>query len=240
VEERGWAYRRRQPEGTVLYEAGRWLGSVVRGYFAYHAVPTNSRIMGRFRAEVIRTWAKSLRRRSQRHRLSWQRVTRLANRWLPPARIQHPWPDERFYVQDPRWEPSAVAPLARICAGAARAYGRRAVPTATASGTECLRATRDGERAERVLDTCSSCPPCLRSGTFRAPNKSLRVTKLELQRDPSDTTMVVSRRGRRLSRNGGNRIGAHSHLTFVRRFYPTPGWVVAVLERRCFAYVRNR
>lgn len=78
---------------------GRWLGSVVRGYFAYHAVPTNSRIIGRFRTEVIRTWAKSLKRRSQRHRLNWKRMTRLADRWLPAARIQHPWPDERFYAK---------------------------------------------------------------------------------------------------------------------------------------------
>lgn len=78
---------------------GRWLGSVVRGYFAYHAVPTNSRAIDRFRTEVIRAWTKSLRRRSQRHRLNWQRMTQLSNRWLPPARIQHPWPDKRFYVR---------------------------------------------------------------------------------------------------------------------------------------------
>ena len=59
---------------------GRWLGSVVRGYFAYHAVPTNSHAIGRFRSEVIRLWCRSLRRRSQRHRLGWQRMTSIANR----------------------------------------------------------------------------------------------------------------------------------------------------------------
>ncbi|WP_398577292.1 group II intron reverse transcriptase/maturase [Stigmatella hybrida] len=89
------ARRRHEPVDAQ----GRWLGSVVRGYFAYHAVPTNSRAIGRFRTEVIRTWEKSLRRRSQRHRLNWKRMTRLADRWLPPARIQHPWPDERFYAK---------------------------------------------------------------------------------------------------------------------------------------------
>ena len=77
-------------------DQGRWLGSVVRGYLAYFAVPTNSRAVGRFRSEVIRMWCRSLRRRSQRHRLDWRRMTLIADRWLPPARIQHPWPDDRF------------------------------------------------------------------------------------------------------------------------------------------------
>lgn len=89
------ARRRHEP----INEQGRWLGAVVRGYFAYHAVPTNSRVIGRFRTEVIRAWVKNLRQRSQRHRLNWKRMTRLADRWLPPARIQHPWPDERFYAR---------------------------------------------------------------------------------------------------------------------------------------------
>jgi RNA-directed DNA polymerase len=89
------ARRRHEPIG----EQGRWLASVVRGYFAYHAVPTNSRAIGRFRTEVIRAWVKHLRQRSQRHRLNWKRMTKLADRWLPPARIQHPWPEERFYAK---------------------------------------------------------------------------------------------------------------------------------------------
>lgn len=87
--------RRHEPVG----EQGRWLGSVLRGYFAYYAVPTNSRAIGRFRTEVIRAWVKCLRQRSQRHRLNWKRMTKLAGRWLPPARIQHPWPDARFYAK---------------------------------------------------------------------------------------------------------------------------------------------
>ena len=89
------ARRRHDPVG----EQGQWLAAVVRGYFAYYAVPTNSQVIGRFRTEVIRAWVKSLRQRSQRHRLNWKRMTKLANRWLPPARIQHPWPDERFYAK---------------------------------------------------------------------------------------------------------------------------------------------
>jgi group II intron reverse transcriptase/maturase len=77
-------------------EQGRWLGSVVRGHLNYYAVPGNSDAIGAFRDQITRHWHRTLRRRSQRHRLTWQRMHRLAVRWLPPARIQHPWPDARF------------------------------------------------------------------------------------------------------------------------------------------------
>lgn len=79
-------------------EQGRWLASVVRGYFAYHAVPTNGERISAFRDQVIRHWRQALRRRSQRSRLDWERMQRLAVRWIPPARIQHPWPTKRFEV----------------------------------------------------------------------------------------------------------------------------------------------
>jgi len=47
-------------------EQGRWLAQVVRGYFAYHAVPTNSAAIGAFRHHVVDLWRCSLSRRSQR------------------------------------------------------------------------------------------------------------------------------------------------------------------------------
>lgn len=78
---------------------GRWLGSVVRGHVAYYAVPGNSRAISGFRRQVGRQWLWALRRRSQRHRLDWQRMERLIARWLPPARIRHPYPEERFDVR---------------------------------------------------------------------------------------------------------------------------------------------
>jgi group II intron reverse transcriptase/maturase len=83
-------------------EQGKWLGSVVRGYFAYFAVPTNSQVIARFRSEVIRHWRRHLCQRSQRHRLNWKRMRRLANRWILPAKIQHPYPEARFRVRHPR------------------------------------------------------------------------------------------------------------------------------------------
>jgi hypothetical protein len=45
---------------------------------------------------VTRHWLRSLRRRSQRHGLTWERMRRLVRSWLPPAHICHPWPSVRF------------------------------------------------------------------------------------------------------------------------------------------------
>jgi len=86
---------------------GRWLRAVVTGYFAYHAVPTNSRALGAFHHHVTDLWRRSLRRRSQRDGLTWDRMTKLAEDWLPRPRILHPWPERRFAVNYPRWEPNA-------------------------------------------------------------------------------------------------------------------------------------
>jgi len=87
--------RRHQP----IPEQGQWLGSVLRGYYAYYAVPGNIRAVRSFRREVTWRWLAALRNRSQRHRLTWARMNRLATRWLPPARILHPYPDMRFDVR---------------------------------------------------------------------------------------------------------------------------------------------
>ena len=83
-------------------EQGRWLKAVVAGFFAYHAVPTNARALDAFRYHVTDLWRRTLRRRSQKTRMTWHRMTRLAAAWLPPSRILHPWPDRRFAVTHPR------------------------------------------------------------------------------------------------------------------------------------------
>jgi group II intron reverse transcriptase/maturase len=77
-------------------DQGRWLGSMVRGHLAYYAVPGNSRAISAFHRQLGRLWRRALRRRSQRHRLSWRRMERLVARWLPPARIRHSYPEVRF------------------------------------------------------------------------------------------------------------------------------------------------
>ena len=88
---------RRRRHLSITHQ-GVWLRAVVAGYFNYHAVPTNIHALGRFRTQVARLWWRSLRRRSQRHRLPWARMTKIVERWLPHARILHPYPEQRFGV----------------------------------------------------------------------------------------------------------------------------------------------
>ena len=92
----------RQRMHDSIAQQGEWLRQVMRGYFAYHTVPTNIRSLTAFRYFVGRLWLHTLRRRSQKDRFSWDRLTRLAAEWLPAPRILHPWPDARFAVNHPR------------------------------------------------------------------------------------------------------------------------------------------
>jgi hypothetical protein len=82
-----------------IAEQGRWLASVVRGHFAYYGVPTNVHALEAFRTGIAKNWYRSLRRRGQRGRINWERMTRVVARWLPPVRITHPWPQQRFDVR---------------------------------------------------------------------------------------------------------------------------------------------
>ena len=77
-------------------DQGRWLASVLRGHCNYYAVPDNSKAINAFRFRIIGHWLAALRRRSQRTRLTWKRMYRLAERWLPRVHILHPWPNDRF------------------------------------------------------------------------------------------------------------------------------------------------
>jgi group II intron reverse transcriptase/maturase len=110
--------RRRRHQS--IPEQGKWLRQVVTGFFAYHAVPTNSRALHAFRHHVTNLWRRSLQRRSQKDRTTWDRIKQLADDFLPQARILHPWPHARFAVKHPRWEPSALIGPARIYAGGAQ------------------------------------------------------------------------------------------------------------------------
>jgi group II intron reverse transcriptase/maturase len=83
-------------------EVGRWLAQVVAGYFAYHAVPTNSAALYAFRYHVAVLWHRQLCRRSQRAYVVWERMAKLADEFLPKPRILHPWPSVRFAVRHPR------------------------------------------------------------------------------------------------------------------------------------------
>src|SRR5437660_1788184 len=88
----------RQHRHKPIDEQGRWLATVIKGYFAYFAVPTNTYLLSAFRYHISMKWFQSLRRRSQRHRLTWKRMTQLIDRFLPSPCVLHPWPDQRFGV----------------------------------------------------------------------------------------------------------------------------------------------
>jgi group II intron reverse transcriptase/maturase len=83
-------------------EQGRWLAQVIRGFFAYHAVPTNFAALGKFRHQIIWLWLRTLRRRSQTDDTPWMRMEKLAADFLPKPKILHPWPAVRFAAKHPR------------------------------------------------------------------------------------------------------------------------------------------
>ena len=77
---------------------GAWLRSVLQGHYQYYGVPLNGKALQRFRKEVARMWQRSLSRRSHKGYVVWERMKRYVDKWLPVARIYHPYPDERFGV----------------------------------------------------------------------------------------------------------------------------------------------
>jgi hypothetical protein len=94
-----------------------WTSIVGHRLLRLPAVPTNGAALKAFYYDVERIWLRTLRRRSQRDRFSWQRMHRLAADWISPPRILDPYPDQRFAVTHPRWEPCGGIPPARIWAG---------------------------------------------------------------------------------------------------------------------------
>jgi RNA-directed DNA polymerase len=88
----------RQRWHDPIPEVGQWLGSVVRGYCQYHGITGNARAIRRFREVVSRLWHRALGRRSQKGEVRWERMQRLIERWIPRARIVHPWPSVTFAV----------------------------------------------------------------------------------------------------------------------------------------------
>lgn len=83
-----------------IEEQGSWLKQVLRGYFQYHAIPGNGKLLKVMRMCVARAWLRALRRRGQKSKnLNWEYMKTLIDRWLPPVTILHPYPDARFRVR---------------------------------------------------------------------------------------------------------------------------------------------
>jgi hypothetical protein len=144
----GWLHcaKRRPPAPAADF----CLRSNLRGHCAYFAVPGNGRAIRAFRTQVTRHWCAELRRRSQRHRLDWQRMNRIATRWLPPAHITHPTrlsaltlvPEAGAQcVCSARWDLTGGPPA-------------RAVPTGTGP-------LRPGSLRQLVLSVCRVLKPLL-------------------------------------------------------------------------------
>jgi hypothetical protein len=89
--------RRHAPLGAT----GRWLASVMRGWLGYYAVPGNFKSLNQFVKAVKKLWLHEIRRRSQRgrSRWTWERMARLCSKYLPIARITHPWPGTRHHAR---------------------------------------------------------------------------------------------------------------------------------------------
>lgn len=81
-----------------VWQVGCWLRQVVTGYYRYFAVPNNLDTLRTFRYAVLCLWRRVLRRRSQRSRVTWARMTMLSTTYLPYARVLHPYPDRRLRV----------------------------------------------------------------------------------------------------------------------------------------------
>ena len=92
----GTALRRRMHDGIPAL--GAYLRSVMTGHMRYYAVPFNIRAIQRFRYGLVLLWRQSLSRRSQTAHVTWERMKELEKRWIPPARICHPFPEQRLCV----------------------------------------------------------------------------------------------------------------------------------------------
>jgi RNA-directed DNA polymerase len=79
-------------------QQGAWLKSVLLGHYRYYAVPRNGSLLRVFRDTIMRYWCQTLRRRSQRHRMTWPRMYAIAEQWLPKPHILHPYPAQRLCV----------------------------------------------------------------------------------------------------------------------------------------------
>jgi hypothetical protein len=75
-----------------ISETGKWLTSVLNGYYRYYGVSGNIDTLERFQYQILMRWFSMLKRRSQRKTLNWEHMGRIANQWLPEPKVYHPHP----------------------------------------------------------------------------------------------------------------------------------------------------
>jgi RNA-directed DNA polymerase len=81
-----------------IEEQGQYLRAVVGGHMRYYGVPRNAARLKLFRWRITQLWHRTLCRRTQVRPIRWARVAKIAEHWLPPARICHPYPNQRLIV----------------------------------------------------------------------------------------------------------------------------------------------
>ena len=79
-----------------IAKTGAWLKQMLKGYLNYYAVSGNSPSLWWYFNEVRWRWLRSLKRRSQRAFMSWEKFTSSTDRFFPSIRILHPLPCHRF------------------------------------------------------------------------------------------------------------------------------------------------
>ena len=221
--------RARRRRHLPVPEQGRWLASVVRGHLAYYAVPGNIDAVGTFHRQAGRYWLRALRCRSQRHRLTWQRMSRLIGRWLPPVRIVHPQPvGVRTHVSvgvrtDVLVDHSMPAARSSSVVTGSPRFGQsppvpRRVHQVLQSSQRCSRAVTSvaawaGVDRDRAAGWCggywvgvgsrlSSAERSLPTGVRAEPLPSAAREHEPTRRAPGVVTVIVTRRGCRRGRCG--------------------------------------
>ena len=81
-----------------VQKVGQWLKAVVTGHYRYYGVPGNGYAMGDFRYLISQRWHQTLRRRGQKGLITWEKMRKLVDRWIPPPQICHEYPNKRFGV----------------------------------------------------------------------------------------------------------------------------------------------
>lgn len=79
-----------------IAKTGTWVWQMLNGHLNYFAVSGNDKSLWWFANEVRWRWLKSLKRRSQKAYLNWERFTALTDHFFPPIRVRHPLPCHRF------------------------------------------------------------------------------------------------------------------------------------------------
>lgn len=79
-------------------DQGKWLRNVIHGIDRYYGVPGNESALNQYRHEIAWRWWRTLRRRGNRRKVTWNKMQLLIDTWFPKAQIHHPYPLQRMGI----------------------------------------------------------------------------------------------------------------------------------------------